>query len=148
MALDLARFYGGKTCCPLPPDSCWGRTSRVFTASGSLNTLHVPFVLCTGGMGVCVCIYIFTYLLFLTEIKCSGFEFIPLCSKLLGPPALGGSGLQTHCPARPGSLSAPPHLPPHSGKGAPRDEERGHTPPQVTSRRAYLNATSFLTLRT
>ena len=97
---------------------------------------------------VCVCVCIFTYLLFLTEIKCSGFEFIPLCSKLLRLPALAGFTPSSPPPGSPRlTLCTPPPTTPQGEQG-PRDEERGHTPPQVTRRRAYLSTTSFLTLRT
>ena len=65
MALDLARFCGGKTCCPLPPDPCWGRTVRVFTASGSVNAstflLYVYTCVC---VCVCVCVYIYVLIIF------------------------------------------------------------------------------------
>lgn len=60
---DLARFRGEKTCCPLPPNPCWGRTVWVSTASGSLNVLHVPFVCIYGCACVCVYIYIYIYVL-------------------------------------------------------------------------------------
>ena len=67
MALDLARFCGGKTCCPLPPDPCWGRTARVFTASGSVNAstflLYVYTRACVC-VCVCVCVYIYVLIIF------------------------------------------------------------------------------------
>lgn len=56
----MALVLWGEDLLPAAPDSCWGRTARVFTASGSLNTLHVPFVCIYGG---CVCVYIYIYVL-------------------------------------------------------------------------------------
>lgn len=149
MALGPGSVSWGEDLLPAAPKSLLG-TDRVgvhgqWQPERAPRSFRMYIRVC---MCVCIYIYIFTYLLFLTEIKCTGLEFIPLCSKLLGPPALAGftpSGLPPGSPRL--AVCSPPPATPQWERGH-RDEERGHTPPQVTRRRAYLNATSFLTLRT
>ena len=134
----------GEDLLPAAPGSLLGTDCAGVHGQRQRERLHIPFVC----IYVCVCVYIFTYVLFLTEIKCSGFEFIPLCSKLLRLPALVGFTPSGPPPGSPRlAVCTPPPATPQWEQG-PRDEERGHTPPQVTRRRAYLSTTLFLTLRT
>ena len=119
--------FVGEDLLPAAPGSLLGTDRAGVHGQQQPECLHIPFV-CIYGC-VCVCIYIFIYLLFLTELKCSGFEFIPLCSKLLGPPALSGFTPSGPPPGSPQlAVCNPPPATPQWERG-PRDEERGHTPP-------------------